>query len=111
MDTIPTVARNTINRLDGFLAPLSVQELEGNIASGIHLYPVVLLIHPERSFIDIDCRGCRDVPDGLQFPNFQRLMQTQDELQERTFGNGPANNGVKQLLDALERDPFGIPPS
>ena len=55
------VERNDAERVDGFLAPLAMQELERQDTVAGYVQPPVLLVDPDAGFISMKGRACQKV--------------------------------------------------
>ena len=73
MDQHTRVDRNDAERVDGFLAPHAMQELEYHVTVGGYVQPLVFLVDPEAGLIDMKGRPCQKVFLGGGFPWFKRI--------------------------------------
>ena len=64
------VERNDAERIDDFLAPLAMQELERQETIAGYVQPPVLLVDPDVGFISMKGRACQKVFLGGSFPWF-----------------------------------------
>ena len=70
MDQHTEVERNDAKSVDGFLAPLAMQELERQGPVAGYVQPPVLLVDPEAGLVDMKGRARQKVFLGGGFPWF-----------------------------------------
>ena len=103
VDHHPTVARDHADGFDRLAAALGVQELQGDLAGGANMNPVILLVDPKRGLIDVHRGLGQELLDGRALPHRQGMMQSHHIVEDRRLRDGHVDQGLERVLDSFER--------
>ena len=101
------VERNDAERIDGFLAPLAMQELERQKTVAGYVQPLVFLVDPEAGIIDMKGRACQKMFLGGGFPWFKRIIKPLDVAKTGGLGQLDARDGLHQFSTSAQRQHLG----
>ena len=107
MDQRTGVERKDAERVDGFLAPLAMQELERQDTVAGYVQPPVLLVDPDAGFISMKGRACQKVFLGVGFPLFKRIIKPIDVAKTGGLGHFDARHGLHQFSTSVQRQHLG----
>ena len=107
MDQPTGVDRNDSEKVDGFLAPLAMQELECQETVGDYVHPMGFLVDPEAGLIDMKGRACQKVFLGVGFLRFKCIMKPLDVVKTGGLGQLDAGHGLHQSNSPIQRYHLG----
>ena len=107
MDQRAGVERKDAERVDGFLAPLAMQELEHQDTVAGYAQLPVLLVDPDAGFINMKGRACQKVFLGGDFPRFKRIIKPIDVVKTGGLGHFDTRHGLHQFSTSAQRQHLG----